>query len=270
MRNEDSKANLRIIGAVIRRFHMPRLCVGQFNLDAAQARHARQVLRLSEGSKVEVFDDAGATAIGRLVFSGPVDAAVRVEIIEPAGHDKTLHLTVAAAIPKGQRADWMVEKLGELGVAALVPLIAARSIVVPQGTAKHQRWQRIATEAAKQSRRQGVMRIEAPTPISALLQGKRSPGAALVLSTAGDAVPIVNAIVSRPPGDDLLLFLGPEGGWTNDELAAFADAQVRSVRLTDSILRVETAAIAAAAVVQAMGAFRMDWPECNQDCRSDS
>jgi 16S rRNA (uracil1498-N3)-methyltransferase len=125
-------------------------------------------------------------------------------------------------------------------------LAAARSVVLPRGRNKQERWERIALESAKQSRRSGTMRIAPLTPLAAALAAMA--GAGWVLSTADDAQPI--AQLARSPLSSVTAFIGPEGGWTDDELAAFSRAGVTPVRLTDTILRVETAAIAAAATVQ--------------------
>jgi len=143
---------------VARRIHVPVLAVGETRLDEAQAHHARDVLRLTQGAEVEVFDDEGRAACGTLLIA-PGAVAVRVEHLDEASAGSSVRLTVASAVPKGERADWMVEKLSELGVAAFVPLATARSVVLPEGRNKRQRWARIATEAAKQSRRAGVMQI---------------------------------------------------------------------------------------------------------------
>ena len=221
--------------------------MGRVVLDPVQAKHAREVLRLAEGATVELFDDRGATASGRLVFPAERQAAVDVEMLrEPQAG--AVRLIVAAAVPKGERADWMVEKLSELGVAAFVPLAAERSVVLPKGAGKHERWVRIATESAKQSRREGVMRIEQLTPLGELLSHKPH---GLVLSTEQTAKPILDAWDWSFLGE-LTLFVGPEGGWTESELSALAVAGIQPVALTKTILRVETAAIAAAAVVQTL------------------
>jgi 16S rRNA (uracil1498-N3)-methyltransferase len=243
---------------VARRIHVPHLCPGDLPLDPAQARHARSVLRLTDGAAVEVFDDAGRVAAGVLLLRGPHDVAVRVERVEAVAEDLGLRWTVAAAVPKGERADWMVEKLSELGTAAFVPLAAARSVVLPEGRGKRERWVRIATESAKQCRRAGVMRIGELTPVAeAVAQVAAGRGdatnrsAAWYLSTAAGAVPAVEA-VGRMRADGargLTLFIGPEGGWTDEEMAAFDRAGCTPVRLTATVLRVETAAVAAAAVV---------------------
>src|SRR5687767_15989799 len=96
-------------------------------------------------------------------------ASVRVGSVDEAG-PRGLDWTIAAAVPKGDRADWMVEKLSELGVEEFIPLASARSVVLPEGRNKRERWVRIATEAAKQSRRGGVMRVGELTPVAEALK----------------------------------------------------------------------------------------------------
>lgn len=233
-----------IIAPVPRRLHTPKLFVGDVPLDATQARHAREVLRLEEGAQVEVFDDEGAVAAGILRFVGPRDAVVRVEQILPAAVSGT-RIVVAAAVPKGERADWMVEKLSELGVHAFIPLAAQRSVVLPEGKGKRDRWTRIATESAKQSRRAGVMRIEDLSSVSNVLE---THPRAIALSTGAAAAPLAHLVHARHADPELTLLIGPEGGWTPLEIETFTASGVAQAQLTQTILRVETAAITAAAV----------------------
>lgn len=229
-----------------RRLHVPTLTPGDIELDPVQAHHARDVLRLRDGQTVEAFDDQGATATAALVWRGAQGAAIRVNDVRPPAKP-TRRLTVTAAVPKGERADWMVEKLSELGVDAFIPLATERSVVLPAGRGKHDRWVRIATESAKQSRRAGVMRIEPLTSIKDLIERKLPH--AWVLSTGPGAVPIREAFNELPTYGDLTLLIGAEGGWTEQELELFRTRGIRAVRLTRTVLRIETAAIAAAAII---------------------
>jgi 16S rRNA (uracil1498-N3)-methyltransferase len=222
----------------VRRLHVSQLHAGVVELPAGQAHHARDVLRIEAGETVELFDDAGQSAVGQLLFDGE-RAAVSVREVWAAA--ESFELTIAAAVPKGERADWMIEKLSELGVACFIPLATDRSVVLPGGTNKRQRWERIAVEAAKQSRRAGVMRVEELTPVAAAM------GSGWYLSTEAGAIPIGGMLEKEPA--ELRLFIGPEGGWTDAERAAFAAAGLTAVALTHTILRIETAAVAAAAVV---------------------
>jgi len=137
----------------------------------------------------------------------------------------------------------MIEKLSELGVAAFIPLATARSVVHPQGQGKRQRWERIATESAKQCRRAGVMRIE---PLTDLVEAIKSVARSWYLST-GEAKPISQML--QTVTGSLSVFVGPEGGWTGQEIEAFESQGLAAVALTSTILRVETAAISVAAVL---------------------
>jgi 16S rRNA (uracil1498-N3)-methyltransferase len=155
----------------------------------------------------------------------------------------------------------MVEKLSELGVAEWIPLAAERSVVLPEGTGKRDRWVRIATEAAKQSQRVGVMKIGPLTKPAAVIDSCSSGPAHRIegwcLSTeVADAAFASNLALQASPAVPLVIFVGPEGGWTPAELERFGAAgNLRIVRLTRTVLRVETAAVAAAAI--AAGAFAM-------------
>lgn len=241
----------------MRRIHVsPPVRAGEMTLSEREAHHARDVLRLGAGDVVELFDDAGATARATIVACDSAGVVVRVE--EPdasAAADIAIRLTVAAAVPKGDRADWMIEKLSELGVLRFVPLAAARSVVLPEGKNKRQRWTRIATEAAKQSRRRGVMRIDELTRLSDALRHASAEGPCCCLSTDAGAKPVLDLIAQTTPST-LTAFIGPEGGWTDEETAQFNAVGATGVKLTATILRVETAAVAIAAIVGSVDAGR--------------
>ena len=234
---------------MIRRLHAQSVFVGQVPLDPTQARHARDVLRLKEGDQVELFDDGGAVALGTLHFIGPKDVVATVQTLTHVPASDAPRVVVASAVPKGERADWMVAKLSELGVAAFIPLQTERSVVKPEGKNKRERWLRIATESAKQSRRTGVMRVEQLRALAGVLEEKRL---AFHLSTSPTAELLPNALANWR-GDELMLLIGPEGGWTDAEIQSFAAAGIRGVRLTSTILRVETAAITAAGIAMVLG-----------------
>jgi 16S rRNA (uracil1498-N3)-methyltransferase len=240
---------------VARRIHVKQLRPGEaLALDRAQAHHARDVLRLPDGAAVEVFDDAGGVGEGVLRVHGDGVTVLVGRVSAVQSGPPVISLTVAAAVPKGDRADWMVEKLSELGVETLVPLAAARSVVLPEGRGKRDRWNRIATESAKQSRRAGVMRIAALTNVADALRGA---GPAWFLSTeVPDAVPVLRALDRLAKATALTAFIGPEGGWTDAEQMQFVAAGATPVRLTPTVLRVETAAVATAAVVMSLDAPR--------------
>jgi 16S rRNA (uracil1498-N3)-methyltransferase len=237
---------------VTRRAFCPSLRNGSFRLDPAEAHHVRDVLRATVGDRLELFDAAGRAAEARIDAIDREGVSVSVQVIREANRDG-LVLTVATAVPKADRADWLVEKLSELGVARWVPLETARSVVHPAGESKFDRWRRIAIEAAKQSKRSGVMEIAPLTELDALPLGE----AACVLSTRDGCGPLATMEMRSPQ----VLLIGPEGGWTAEELASLAQRGAREVSLTSTVLRVETAAIVAAGIVILSAAKGLPPPE---------
>jgi 16S rRNA (uracil1498-N3)-methyltransferase len=235
--------------AVARRIHVPAVHTGEIPLPKREAHHVRDVLRLPHGEAVEVFDDAGNVGRGSLVMEGVV-VAVRVTGVQEAAAAGT-RIVIASAVPKANRADWLIEKLSELGVDRFIPLATARSVVVPEGKNKLDRWSRLAIEAAKQSHRSGVMRIDAVTSLNAAISQSLATGTAWCLSTSPDAKPILDQILEAPLPAQLTLFIGPEGDWAPEETAAFTLHDIPGISLGPIILRVETASMVAAAVVAA-------------------
>ncbi len=233
------------MSAMLRRLLVNHLHPGLIELDERQSHHARDVLRLEAGEDVELFDDAGQTAPGRIVSIMP-RVAVDAGTMQTRAVD-TLRIVIASAIPKSSRADWMVEKLSELGVARFIPLLTSRGVVQAEGQNKRQRWQRLAEESAKQCRRAGVMQIDEPRDLSHVLATHTVAG--WFCSTATGAIPAKQAAESiRPDCRELLLLIGPEGGWTEPEEQLLRQRGLTPVSLGTTILRVETAAMAAAAV----------------------
>lgn len=230
-----------IIPAVIRRLHVSSLQAGENILSPEEAHHLRNVLRLQVGDEVEIFDDGGQVAGGRITVCDAGRVAVLAEeLVKRVGSG----ITIASAIPKGERADWMVEKLSELGVDRFIPLACEHSVVVPAGKNKLERWWRLAVESAKQSRRAGVMQIgEVSTPDAVIKIG----GVTAYGSTGAGAV----ALHQLLPRAELLL-IGPEGGWSDAELQQFQQCNCIGVRLTTTVLRVETAAVVGAALLACM------------------
>lgn len=232
-----------------RRFHISQLIVGEVRLDARQSRHLRDVLRIGVGEVVELFDDAGQRASATVLGAGAGELVMlRVESVEQT-QSRGMDLVIAAAVPKGPRADWMVEKLSELGVHCYIPLDTARGVVHPEA-GKLQRWGRIAEESAKQCKRSGVMRIEVPMTIQKLCAATEWETAILWCMAAGEASQPISEVLTQPEGNGMLLaMVGPEGGWTHQELDVMQGRGFQLVRLTDTILRIETAALALAAAV---------------------
>jgi 16S rRNA (uracil1498-N3)-methyltransferase len=150
-------------------------------------------------------------------------------------------VTLAMAVLKGDRMDWAIQKATELGAGRIVPVITERVIVRPKGDRHHQeRWQRIALEAAQQSERWDVPVIEPPTAFSAISHGEN---VGIMLVERRDAAGL-GTIALPATGRDIVLLVGPEGGWTERETATAISEGWAAAGLGEFILRAETAAIA--------------------------
>lgn len=225
----------------MRRLLVDLLGPGDITIPPDQAHHARSVLRLEVGDRVELFDRSGRTGQGHIICLDP-QVIVRIDTLLET--PLTNPLVVASAVPKGDRSDWLVEKLSEIGVDSWIPLRTERSVVHPDGVAKFSRWERLAQEAAKQSRRTGVMRIQPLTDLKSMIQQGIS-GSAIVLTT-GPYPPLTRfASISS----SVTLIIGPEGGWSQTEIKYFQEISLTMACLTCTILRIETAAVVSAGIL---------------------
>lgn len=213
----------------MRRFFVPALTEA---LPAAAAHHVA-VLRLQPGTRVELFAADGTSVEAELVSEG------RVRFVSGVRHSRwTSGVTVAAPLIKGDRQDWLVEKLCELGVDALVPLVTERSVIRELSDNKRERFVRLIEAACKQCGRNVPMRVE---PLVSLAQLAFERAVVMDPQAAGDAV------YTTP----LTLIVGPEGGLTDAEVSALVARGAVKAKIAPFVLRVETAAVAAAAVAMA-------------------
>ncbi|MEK6642625.1 MAG: RsmE family RNA methyltransferase [Planctomycetota bacterium] len=229
-----------------RRFKAERLDEEVVTLCGAEVHHAVKVLRLGTGDSVILFDGGGGEAVGTILDVKPETLRVRVTArrVVPV-HRNGLSMMVAT--PKGERADWMMEKCAELGVRAMTPLICARGQVSP-GDGKLARWRRKAGEAAKQSGQSVTMRVDAPMVLSEALRSCAQDVVLLFGDPRADAATMMTALAQATRDASVVMLVGPEGGFAHDEIRMLEAAGAKSVRLAESILRVETAAVAGASV----------------------
>lgn len=220
-------------------------------LDGPEGRHAATVKRLGVGEAILLSDGAGRGVRGEVagVDRNTVDVTVLEVLTAP---ERPWHVTVVQALPKGERAELAVEVLTEVGAEAIVPWQASRSIVRWQGERGEKartRWQSTAREAAKQCRRLDVPVVEPLHTTKQLLSRLASVDHVLVLHESA-AVPLW----AEPPpiGGTLALVVGPEGGISDDELAALAAVGGRPVGLGDTVLRTSTAGVVALAQLSAL------------------
>jgi len=222
--------------------------------DSVEERHMLEVLRLADGDEVEVFDGEGRAAVARLVLQAG-RAGLHLEIVRPLPvQTEEVEKILVVALPKGKRMDLVVEKAAELGVSQIRPVITERVIARPEGERAAQRierWRRIALSAAKQCGRETVLSVGEILPLPEVLTSIGRCDLFLVGSLAPDARPLREALApwrKRKPGSVAVL-IGPEGDLSAGELQAAASAGAVAVSFGKTVLRVETAAIFAAAVL---------------------
>ncbi|HYM47507.1 MAG TPA: RsmE family RNA methyltransferase [Burkholderiaceae bacterium] len=207
-----------------------------------EARHAGTSRRLKKGDELWLFDGRGAIARAQLQAlhnrGSELDALI-VERAQQAAPAPPLHLV--CALPKGDRASVLVDMATQLGMTSLTPLLCERSVVDP-GTGTLERLRRVALEACKQSRRAHLPTILAPTKIADVVMSSEAMWIA-----HPDGVPVAG--LAQTVDQPLLLLIGPEGGFTDDEIALACGRGAQRVSLGSGILRVEAAAVALLAAV---------------------
>ena len=221
-------------------------------LTGAQAEHLARVLRAQPGMEADVV-------AGGFVYHAEIASVapneVRFNLLAEVESDPALPITLVVSIFKFDHMEWGIEKATELGVAEIAPVIARRTEkhLAAAAAKRVERWRRIAHEAAKQSRRSDVPVIHDPVPLTARVRAA-SDSTRIVLAEQERGVTLRSVVeeamvAAKNEMPKLELAFGPEGGWAPDEEALFDANGWRAASLGPRILRAETAAIAALAVV---------------------
>ncbi len=238
-------------GVAIHRLYIdgaPRLMKGEVSIRGEEARHAVRVKRVGEGAEVEILDGQGSVAIGRVLGarrerSGEWELRVgvgEIRCVEPVSP----RVEVWSGVPKGPRVAELIEGVSQAGAAAWRGLRSERS-VAEAGDQKLERLRRIASESSKQCGRAWLLEIGSPGTFEEALRAPpaSSSGARLVVADAGGGP------YERTGAETIRLLVGPEGGWSERELAAAREAGALLARFGPHAMRIETAAVVATAVV---------------------
>jgi 16S rRNA (uracil1498-N3)-methyltransferase len=221
-------------------------------LDAAETRHLRRVLRLRVGDLVRAMDGAGHEWTVRL--TALASRSAEGEILEATSppRESPLHLTLVQGLPKGDKLEGIIRMSTELGVAAIVPLLAARSVAradAARWPGRRARWERVAREAAKQCGRAVVPAVAAPAGLADWLAAREGSGL-LVCLWERETAPLAEQLPALAPTRATVV-VGPEGGLAEDEVAALRAAGAIVAGLGPRLLRTETAGPVAVALLQA-------------------
>jgi 16S rRNA (uracil1498-N3)-methyltransferase len=238
---------------MIPRFHCPfPLSPGaQVELPEQAARHALKVLRMKAGEHVILFDGNGGEWLAEILGGG---GPARVALLHHDGREaeSPLQVTLTQGLPAGDKMDWVVEKCVELGVAAIQPLAAKRSVIRLSAERMERRvahWNAIAGAACEQCGRNRVPHVAPVLDLPQYLGKAMAQNALRLILAPGAETPL--AALDKPAGP-VILMVGPEGGWEEGELQAAQVAGFRPLRLGTRVLRTETAGAAALAALQAV------------------
>jgi 16S rRNA (uracil1498-N3)-methyltransferase len=231
------------------RFYVPKIDGEQTSLAGSEAHHLIHVMRAEVGSKVVLFDGSGAEFPAEVTQIGRRE--VRLRVGQPVEVDCELprEVVLAVALPKGDRQRWLVEKAVELGVRRVVPLAAQRGVSQPNAAAR-ERLSRAVVQASKQCGRNRLLEIAEPRPLRQLVT-EPAPGAIRWMAHPGGRGigPRLADLTRDDRQDSCWLAVGPEGGFTDDEVSCACDAGWQTIDLGPRVLRIETAALALAAVI---------------------
>lgn len=224
---------------------------GAAMLPPEEAKHAMKVLRLEPGDAICAMDGAGKRWRGEI---GEAEGSrVSVNLLEPLpGNEAPVRVTVYDGLPKADKLDFVAQKLTELGAATLVPVRMARCVVRldgRDGERRRERLEKIAREAAKQCGRGAPLRVEAPVDWRAALRAMEGHDLLLVPWEEARGRRTSDVFAAKPDARDIGVVIGPEGGITPEEVEAMAAVGGQTVTLGPRILRTETAAVVAAALV---------------------
>lgn len=225
-------------------------------LNGPDINHIKNVLRLQPGEYIRLFDGTGMVYTGKIISISP--HCVRVEIIEKTAPatESPVHISIAQSYLKEKKMDVLIRQLTELGVGFWFPFFSERSIPLPDQkklASRRQRWKKIAIEAVKQCRRNRLMEIGQALSFHEMLLSAKNSDLKIIFWENAELALISNKYFSEKKHiRSIFAVLGPEGGFSNDEINQAIQQGFLPVKMGPRILRAETATIAACAVLQYM------------------
>ena len=210
-------------------------------LVADESRHLARSRRLGIGGEIVVFDGLGTTAKAKIVDISERRTRVALDLTAYAHQiEGRVRVHLAAALPKGDRQAVMLDMVTQIGMTDFTPLLCDRS-VAKFSIRSAARWQKTCLEACKQSRRPWVPRLHQPKPLAEMINTAGEAGRVVWLADSRGGYPTA---VQKVTADELILLVGPEGGFSPSEWELLSDADIVPVTLAKTVLRTETAAVA--------------------------
>lgn len=221
--------------------------------DTQDIQHIQKVLRLKNGEAIEIANGAGSEAIGVITAMAKTGVSVEIQEVCDVKRESPLEIVLYQGLPKGQKLEVIFQKNTEIGVAGFVPVITERCVARINDMAtenkKRTRWQLIIDEAAKQSKRGKLPILSPVVALKEALGALESFDLVLVPHTGSGTVPLVEAL-KKNSVRRVAVFIGPEGGFSEEEAEDIVHAGGSAVTLGPRILRTETAGFVASSILQ--------------------
>ena len=227
-----------------------KIGTGLVVLSPEESHHVATVLRAKPGQTVVLFDGLGNEAVGTVTDASRRKVLIDVGQVVFRPLEMSWRITVAVAMPKTHRQGYLIEKCTELGAVGIWAILAQRGVTRPRPGAI-EKWFRRAVEAAKQADRAWVPQIDGPLSLDEAIQRVGRFDAVSLTHTGGLATPFLEFLAAKPSGSSVLVFVGPEGGWTETEVDQAVGAGAVQTSLGPTVLRTETAAVAVCAIAAA-------------------
>lgn len=220
-----------------------------FTIEEEQFHYLVNVRRFLSGDEIKIFDGLGNSFLAR------IDSVSKERISGTILSTKTFQIpktkvSLFTAIPKGDRFEWLIEKSSEIGVSKIIPTIYSRSVVSDISKNKFERYQKISLSASSQCSRPDIMKIEEPLDFMSVLNSFAGEKKLLnILPWECEEKQTIRQIFENAADfENINIFIGPEGGFDNKEIKRAFESNFKTITLGANILRVETAAIVAAAL----------------------
>ncbi len=220
-------------------------------IDSSESHHIVHVKRLKIGNNLILFNGAGDEFEAEIIEIKDNRVKVKINQQKTISKESTVGVDIAFAIPKGKRSHFLIQKCTELGVHKLIPTNYERSVVRLKDdcSVKIEKWQKIAIEASKQCGRNTVTEICGVVDFENILKSTDRYDLLLFACNQSDSNNLKKTLQEHPKVNNIIIFIGPEGGFASDEIEMAKEAGCRFVSLGRQILRVETAAIAVSAIL---------------------
>ncbi|MDD5458260.1 MAG: RsmE family RNA methyltransferase [Phycisphaerae bacterium] len=230
------------------RFFCEKLNDSQAELLGAEAHHLLHVHRLKAGDEVELFDGNGTLAVGKVEKMSRQSVAVEIERLEKIEKPVEPQVVIAASIAKGERFDWLIAKCTELGVDAIYPVIFEHTVKQPANPKIVDRWNNIAIQSVKQCKRLFLPKINKPLGLTEVVTAVKGDYQNIKILVASPNA-LSQSIEKVEMKGNVVVFVGPEGGLSLNEDKFLLENGASFVRLTDTVLRIETAAVCFASIL---------------------